>query len=53
MTWNSSVSGCRVFLSFNPRIGTPRNLNRVLRYAHKIGQLPRWVEVFLDGNRVH
>jgi len=53
MTRNSPASGCRVFLSFNPRVGTPANLNRVLRYAHKIGHLPRGVKIFLDGNRVH
>jgi hypothetical protein len=52
MTRNSPVSGCRVFLSFNPRVGTPANLSRVLRYAHKIGHLPRGVKIFLDGNRV-
>ena len=33
MTRNSPVSGCRVFLSFNPSVRTLANLDRVLRYT--------------------
>ncbi len=54
MTRNSPVSGCRVFLSFNPRVRTPANrLDAAADHNHRLSfafkqQSNRFAEVFDD-----